>query len=259
MKQKHDKTYFKGLLQLFLTFFKIGLFTFGGGYAMLALISEEVVERRKWISKSELGDIFAIAESTPGPIAINTATFIGTSRLGIFGGIMATLGVVLPSFIIISCLSLIIGLVKDNVWVGYLFKGIRIGVLVLILKAVFTFFKDMRKNLISFVLMTAAFALVFFLNVDVIYLILATIVLMSVIVALSHAYKKRIYFIKGTPEYYSEKLGRVLEKDEYYSEKALNIDKINIKTTDYANSDISSSANHNQFDSAHNGGEGGEE
>ncbi len=229
MKRKIDKTYFKELLRLFWTFFKIGLFTFGGGYAMLALISEEVVERRGWISKSELGDIFAIAESTPGPISINTATYIGTMRLGVFGGVVATLGVVLPSFIIISVLSVIINLVKDNRFVGYLFKGIRIGVLVLILKAVFTFYKDLKKNVLSFCLIGISFALVFFLNVDVIYIILGTIIFMSLTVGIGSAVKKRIYFVRGTPEYYCERVGKPLEKDEYFSKRATELGKVRIK------------------------------
>ena len=100
----------KALLKLFLTFFKIGLFTFGGGYAMIATIKEEVVEKNKWLTEEELLEIIAIAESTPGPIAINMATFVGSSQGGILGSVCATLGVVLPSFIII----LIIAMVLNN-------------------------------------------------------------------------------------------------------------------------------------------------
>ncbi len=188
---------------------------------MLTLIEAEVVDKRGWITKSELGDIFAIAESTPGPIAINTATFIGVKCFGIFGGIIATLGVVLPSFIIISVLSVILNLVKDNKWVSFLFKGIRVGVLVLIAKAVLSFFKDMRKTIFSFALMAISFVLVFVLDVDVIYVILGTILVCSVAVAAVTCYKKRRYFVVGTPEYYNEKVGKPLDKDEYVSKKAL--------------------------------------
>jgi len=200
------KQIIKELFSLFFVFFKIGLFSFGGGYAMLTLIEAEVVDKHNWITKSELGDIFAIAESTPGPIAVNTATFIGTTRLGIFGGIFATLGVVLPSFIIIVALSYILDLVKDNKWVGFLFRGIRVGVLVLIAKAVFSFFKDMKKTVFSFAIMIISFILVFVFKADVIYVILGTIVVCSVAVAVKMYVKSRRTHAVGTPEYYNERI-----------------------------------------------------
>lgn len=220
LQTRPAKQVIKELLSLFLVFFKIGLFSFGGGYAMLTLIEAEVVDKHNWISRSELGDIFAIAESTPGPIAVNTATFIGTMRLGIFGGIFATFGVVLPSFIIIVALSYILNLVKDNKWVGFLFKGIRVGVLVLIAKAVFSFFKDMKKTVFSFAIMIISFVIVFFFKVDVIYVILGTILVCSVAVAVRTTVNTRRNFVVGTPEYYNERVGKPLDKDEYYSQKA---------------------------------------
>ena len=88
----------KLLLTLFVTMFKIGLFTFGGGYAMIAIIEREIIERKKWIDNDEFLDIIAIAESTPGPLAINSATFVGYKIAGVLGSVFATLGVVLPSF-----------------------------------------------------------------------------------------------------------------------------------------------------------------
>ena len=213
-EKRPAKQVIKELLSLFLVFFKIGLFSFGGGYAMLTLIEAEVVDKHKWISKSELGDIFAIAESTPGPIAVNTATFIGTKRLGVFGGIFATLGVVL--------------LVKDNKWVGFLFKGIRVGVLVLIAKAVFSFFKDMKKTLFSFAIMAISFILVFVLKADVIYVILGTILVCSIAVAVkTYATNRRCHTV-GTPEYYNERVGKPVEREEYVSEKAIDADMIKI-------------------------------
>lgn len=163
--------------KLFLIFFKIGLFSFGGGYAMLTMIEREIVDKRGYLTHEELMDIFAIAESTPGAIAINIATFIGTKQAGVFGGILTTLGVVLPSFIIIAVVSYVIDLVKDNVWVGYLFKGVRVGVLVLIARAVATFFRDMRKNWYDFVLLLASFSVAFFTDVNVIFIILGTILI----------------------------------------------------------------------------------
>lgn len=224
----------KELLSLFLVFFKIGLFSFGGGYAMLTLIEAEVVDKHKWISKSELGDIFAIAESTPGPIAVNTATFIGTKRLGMFGGISATFGVVLPSFIIIVALSYILNLVKDNKWVGFLFKGIRVGVLVLIAKAVLSFFKDMRKTLFSFAIMLISFTLVFFFKADVIYVILGTIFVCSVAVAVKTCVTNRRCHTVGTPEYYNERVGKPVDNDEYVSQKAVDSAIIKLKAADTA-------------------------
>lgn len=234
MKNISAKQFFKDALILFWTFFKIGLFCFGGGYAMLSLIEAEVVDKHNWITKQELGDIFAIAESTPGPISINTATFIGVKRLGILGGIIATFGVVLPSFCIIAALSVVIGFVKDNVWVNCLFRGIRIGVVVLIFKAVLSFFKDMKKTAFSFLLMTASFLLVFLIKANVIYIILATILISSLFVAFSTAYKKRRFFMTGVAPYYSQLVGKPIEQDEYYSEYAVKNGKIKIKNADCA-------------------------
>ncbi len=123
------------LLQLFLVFFKIGLFTFGGGYAMIPLIKEEIVEKRKWIASEEMLDIIAIAESTPGPIAINVATYIGYKNKKLLGSICSTLGVILPSLLIIIALSFIYEAFIGNKYVQYAFIGIKCAVAVLILKA----------------------------------------------------------------------------------------------------------------------------
>ncbi len=197
---------------------------------MLALIEGEVVDKKHWLTHAELNEVFAIAESTPGPIAINTATFIGAKRLGIFGGIVATLGVVVPSFAIIVALSYIIDLVKDNKWVGFLFRGIRVGVLVLIAKAVLSFFKNMRKTIFSFALCITAFILVFLVKVDVIYVILGTIVLCSIIVAWQSYYRNHRLHMIGTPEYYNERVGKPLEEEEYVSDKAIENKLVVIKT-----------------------------
>jgi len=232
MQKKSAKQYMLELLQLFAIFFKIGLFSFGGGYAMLALIEGEVVDKKHWLTHSELNEVFAIAESTPGPIAINTATFIGAKRLGIFGGIVATFGVVLPSFAIIVALSYVIDLVIDNKWVGFLFRGIRVGVLVLIAKAVLSFFKNMRKTAFSFALCIAAFVLVFLVKVDVIYVILGTILICSVVVAWQTYFKNHRLHMLGTAEYYNERVGKPLEKEEYFSEKSVENGTLTIKNND---------------------------
>ena len=244
MQRKSPKQYLKELLQLFAIFFKIGLFSFGGGYAMLALIEGEVVDKKGWLTHAELGEVFAIAESTPGPIAINTATFIGAKRLGVFGGIFATLGVVLPSFAIIVALSYALGLVMDNKWVGFLFRGIRVGVLVLIAKAVLSFFKNMKKTVFSLTLCVIAFLLVFLVKVDVIYVILGTIFICSVAVAWTSWWQSRHLHMLGTPEYYNERVGKPLEKDEYVGDKAVTNGVLTVKN-DTLNTDLckNSSAN----------------
>ena len=123
------------LFEMFFTFFKIGLFTFGGGYAMLALIESDLVEKKKWIEKEEFLDMVAIAESTPGPIAINSATYIGYKRGGVLGAIFSTLGVVLPSVIIIFTISLFLDAFLTFELVQYAFRGIQACVVYLILSA----------------------------------------------------------------------------------------------------------------------------
>ena len=139
----------KNYLKLFLTFFKIGLFTFGGGYAMIPLLENEFVERKKWMKHEEFLDIVAIAESTPGPIAINSATYIGFKSFGFFGSIFATLGVVLPSFIIIFTISLFFDAFLKFKLVAAAFRGIQACVVYLILSAGIKMFKKMKKNALS--------------------------------------------------------------------------------------------------------------
>ncbi len=125
----------KKLLIIFLSMFKIGLFTFGGGYAMIAIIERELVEKKKWLEHDEFLDVVGIAESTPGPIAINSATYIGYKVQGVLGSVFATLGVVLPSFIIIFVISLFFDKFLSLAWVGYAFRGIQACVAFLILNA----------------------------------------------------------------------------------------------------------------------------
>lgn len=160
-------------LKLFGVFFRIGAFTIGGGYAMLPLIQREVAEKRNWIDESVMLDIVAIAESTPGPIAINTATFVGTRVAGFWGAFAATLGTVMPSFIIISVLSKVLSAIMDIEAVKFAFNGIRAGVLALIVKALWGMAKQCPRNLFSAVLGTMAFAVVLFLGVNVLYVIIA--------------------------------------------------------------------------------------
>ena len=129
------------LLTLFGIFSKIGVMTFGGGYAMLPILQREIVDNRHWATEEELMDYFAIGQCTPGVIAVNTATFIGQKRKGIIGGIVATLGVVFPSLVIISLLAGVIEAFSHLAWVQHAFGGIRICVCVLIINAVVKLFK----------------------------------------------------------------------------------------------------------------------
>ena len=161
----------KEAASLLLTFVKIGAFTFGGGYAMIPLIQREAVEQKKWITGEELLDIVAVAESTPGPIAINAATFVGYKVAGYPGAVCATFGVVLPSFMIISLLSQMLELVGDNRTVQYAFQGIRAGVLALIVKALVSMYRQSPKGMISYCIMAAAFLAVAILKVHVLLVI----------------------------------------------------------------------------------------
>jgi len=166
----------KKSLTLFITFFKIGAFTFGGGYAMIPLIEKEVVEKKGWIESRDILDVFAIAESTPGPIAINTATFIGYKIAGVFGAFCATLGVVLPSFIIISVISAVLTAFANLQAVQFAFRGIRAGVLALIIKALVSMYKQCPKNAYGYVVMGAAFVLTAFLKVNVLLVLIGSAV-----------------------------------------------------------------------------------
>ena len=144
----------KGYLSLFLTMLKIGLFTFGGGYAMIALLENEFVEKKKWLEKDEFLDVAAIAESTPGPIAINAATYIGYKNSGMIGSMIATLGICIPSFVIIYAISLFFDAFLSLTLVAYAFKGIQICVVYLILTAGLKMLKQMKKTTFNMIIIS---------------------------------------------------------------------------------------------------------
>ena len=146
------------LLTLFLTFFRIGAFTFGGGYAMIAVIENICVTQKKWITHEDLMNVTVIAESTPGPVAINCATFVGYKQKGIPGAIAATLGVVLPSFIIIYLISMFLDRFLEIAWVASAFKGIRIAVGILILDVGIRMMKKMPREPLRFIIMGCTLA-----------------------------------------------------------------------------------------------------
>ena len=142
----------KQLIDMFVTFAKVGVMTFGGGYAMLPILQREVVENKHWATEEELMDYFAIGQCTPGVIAVNTATFIGQKNKGILGGVFATLGVVFPSLVIISLLAGVIEAFSHIVWVQNAFGGIRVCVCVLIVNAVVKLYKKAVVDLPAFVI-----------------------------------------------------------------------------------------------------------
>ena len=144
----------KEYLSLFLTMLKIGLFTFGGGYAMIALLENEFVAKKKWIEKDEFLDVAAIAESTPGPIAINAATYIGYKNTGIIGSMIAALGICIPSFVIIHAISLFFDAFLSLTLVAYAFKGIQICVVYLILTAGLKMLKQMKKTVFNMIIIS---------------------------------------------------------------------------------------------------------
>lgn len=165
------------LFRLFYTFAKIGLFTFGGGYGMIAIVRDECVEKKKWITEDEFATVLTIAESTPGPIAINCATYTGYAQGGILGSIAATFGVVLPSFVIIFLISSFFNNILDFPIVANAFHGIQIGVGLIILRAGYNMFKKTKKTAFSIcVLICALLAMLAInflsLNFSSIYLLL---------------------------------------------------------------------------------------
>ena len=167
MKEKRVK-----LWKLFTTFFKIGAFTFGGGYAMIPLIQKEAVEKNGWVTDDDILEIIAIAESTPGPIAINSATFVGYRTCGVLGSMCATLGVVLPSFVIILLISFVLRQFQEIKAVQYAFNGIRAGVLALLFKALWTMYKKAPKSWASYVVMGASFVLTAIFDINVLFVII---------------------------------------------------------------------------------------
>ena len=167
----------KNILSLFLTFFKIGMFTFGGGYAMISLMQKEVVDNKKWVTEEDMSDMIVISESTPGPVAVNIATFVGYKVAGFFGSLCATLGVVSPSFFIIVLLASILDKLQNNNIFQNAFFGIRAAVIALILKTFLNMFKTMPKNAFSITIMILTFISAILFSIDAIYLIICAALL----------------------------------------------------------------------------------
>lgn len=173
------------LLDLFLTFMKIGLFTFGGGYAMIALMDNVCVEKKKWISHDEFMDVTVIAESTPGPIAINGATYVGFQKAGFAGAVSATVGMVLPSFVVLYLISLFFDNLLEITVIANAFKGIKIAVGVLILNAALKMVKKMNKKAVPLCIMLCTLAATLYINIYRIHFSTIYLILLAAIVSLS--------------------------------------------------------------------------
>ena len=184
----------KLLLDLFLTFVKIGLFTFGGGYAMIAMIEHICVEQKRWITHDEMMNVTVIAESTPGPIAINCATFTGYQKAGFVGSLVATLGMILPSFALIFLISMFLDRFLELTLIAHAFKGIKIAVGLLILDAAFTMLKKMQKKRMPRIIMLCACAVMLCINLFAWNFSSISLMILAAAVSLV------IFLVKGAPE-----------------------------------------------------------
>ena len=167
----------KLLIDLFVSFFKIGLFTFGGGYAMLPMLQREVQDRHGWVTEEEILDYYAIGQCTPGVIAVNTATFIGTKLAGALGGAVATLAVVCPSVLIITAISTVLKNFSDLDIVQHAFAGIRVAVAALVVSSVWKLYRKGVKGAFSNGIFAASLLLIVLLDISPVWVVLAALVL----------------------------------------------------------------------------------
>ncbi len=172
------------LLNLFLTFAKIGLFTFGGGYAMISIIEDECVEKKKWITADDMMNITIVAESTPGPIAINCATFVGYKKKGLLGAIVATLGMIVPSFVIIYVISIILDNFLEIALVASAFQGIKLAVGILIIDAALKMLKKMKKKAFPIIIMICAALAMLAINVFALHFSSVAMMLVAAVIGL---------------------------------------------------------------------------
>lgn len=182
------------LLDLFLTFAKIGLFTFGGGYAMISMIENNCVERKQWITHDEMMNVTVIAESTPGPIAINCATFTGYKKAGLIGALVATLGIVVPSFFVIYLISMFLDNFLELTIIANAFKGIKIAVGILILDAAVTMIKKMQKKKLPRTIMLCSCVVMLFVNIFAWNFSSISLMLIAAAISLT------IFILDGAPE-----------------------------------------------------------
>ena len=171
------KNKLKQFLELYFAFVKIGGFTFGGGLAMMPIMQRELIEKRGWVSEEELIDYFAIGQSTPGIIAVNVATFVGYKKLGWLGGIIGTLGVVTPSWVIIMLLAGAISSVDKYPLAQRALRGINVAVAALLTSVIVKFTKKTIKNFWNALFMLLAFALIYFFKVQSVWIILSSLII----------------------------------------------------------------------------------
>ena len=181
-------------MDLFLTFAKIGLFTFGGGYAMIPLIEDNCVTRKQWISHDEMMNITVISESTPGPIAINCATYIGYKQKGIGGAVAATIGMALPSFCIIFLISLFLDRFLEIRWIANAFRGIKLAVGILILDAAIRMIRKMPKKPLAVTITACSFAAMLIVSICSVRVTSITLMLTAGLIGLT------VYLISGRKE-----------------------------------------------------------
>lgn len=173
MPKRASGSVFRLYIDLFLTFFRIGALTFGGGYAMMPMFKKELVEKHGWCSEEDLLDYYAVAQCTPGVIAVNTASFIGYRKKGVVGAIFATLGVVAPSVLIITVIAACIRQFADNVWVKHALSGIRVAVCAMVSVTVFGLLRKSVKDVLTLLLAAAAFVLTFFFGLSPVIAVVA--------------------------------------------------------------------------------------
>jgi len=181
-------------MDLFLTFTKIGLFTFGGGYAMIPLIEDSCVTKKQWISHDEMMNITVISESTPGPIAINCATYIGYKQKGIRGAVIATAGMALPSFCIIFLISLLLDHFLEVRWVANAFRGIKLAVGILILDAAIRMIRKMPKKPFAVAITACAFAAMLLISIFSVRVTSISLMLIAALIGLT------VFLIAGKKE-----------------------------------------------------------
>ena len=182
------------LIELFLIFAKIGLFTFGGGYAMISMIENNCVERKQWITHDEMMNVTVIAESTPGPIAINCATFTGYKQAGFIGAFVATLGIVIPSFVVIYLISMFLDSFLELTIIANAFKGIKIAVGILILDAAISMIKKMHKKILPGAIMICSCVAMLCINIFALNFSSISLMIIAAVVSLT------IFVIDGAPE-----------------------------------------------------------
>ncbi len=171
----------RGLLDIFWSFLKIGAFTFGGGYAMIPLIQHEVIHRRRWIEERDFLDLLTLAQTAPGPIALNTAVFVGYKRRGYLGALSAIMGVIVPSFLVILVVAIFFASIRDNAYVDAAFKGMRPAVVALIVAPIIGLTKGMRWWLIAVALVVAL--VVWYFGISPVWFLIAGAVVGACVVA----------------------------------------------------------------------------